>query len=261
MSKINKCNLPIGFFDSGLGGVSVLREAAKMLTQESFLFYGDSGRAPYGTKGKEEIKKYTLDAADFLVEKGIKSLVVACNTATSVAIKDLRKRYNIPVIGMEPALKPAVELNRPGKIIVMATPLTLREEKFKCLLQKHAHRGNILPLSCPGLVELIEKDAGSEKIREYLGRLFVGLSEEQVGCIVLGCTHYVFIRTEVSSCFPAAVVLDGNKGTVHHLQNILTNGDLLSTTSPAERRVEFYTSGAASYFLPLYQHFFELLQN
>ncbi len=121
MIKLSINDKPIGFFDSGVGGISVLKEAFKLLPKEDFLYYGDSKNAPYGTKKVEEVKALTFNATDFLMNKGIKALVVACNTATSVTINDLRENYDIPIIGIEPALKPAVELKKGGKIIIMAT--------------------------------------------------------------------------------------------------------------------------------------------
>jgi len=126
---------PIGFIDSGVGGVSVLKEAVKLLPNENYIYFGDSKNAPYGIKSVKEVQKLTFDACEFLINHNAKALVIACNTATSAAINELRKKYkSIPVIGIEPALKPAVELNRKGKIIVMATPMTLAEKKFNELM-------------------------------------------------------------------------------------------------------------------------------
>ena len=131
-------NNPIGFFDSGVGGLSVLREAISIMPNENYIFFGDSKNAPYGTKSVEEVKKLRFKTAEFMMEKKVKAIVVACNTATSAAIDDLREKYkDIPVIGIEPALKPAVKLNRKGNIIIMATPMTLREHKFVNLMDKY----------------------------------------------------------------------------------------------------------------------------
>lgn len=147
---------PIGFFDSGVGGISVLREAVKILSNEDFVYFGDSKMAPYGIKTVEEVKRLTFNAVEFLLKKNIKALVVACNTATSAAIIDLRKTYSkyMPIVGIEPALKPAVEFNREGNILIMATPMTLAESKFNNLMKKYS-TSNIIPLPCSGLVELM----------------------------------------------------------------------------------------------------------
>ncbi|MDD2497213.1 MAG: glutamate racemase [Desulfitobacteriaceae bacterium] len=246
-------NMAIGMFDSGLGGVSVLAKAVKMLPQESFLYYGDSAHAPYGEKDEKEIKRLSIEAAEFLIEKGIKALVVACNTATSVAIEDLRKRFSFPVIGMEPALKPAVEIGPQGKIVVMATPVTLQKEKFLRLLGKFQDQRDIIPLPCPGLAELIERGCCSgTDIENYLEDVFHTLKNDNISIIVLGCTHYVFIKKEVKKFMPGAQVLDGNFGTVKHLEEVLRENDLISDLAPDEQRIKFFTSADPAQFMPLY---------
>lgn len=244
--------LPIGVFDSGLGGISVLAEAVHRLPHESFIYYGDSAHAPYGTKDVTAIKQLSLDAADFLVAKGIKALVVACNTATSVAINELREKLSIPVIGMEPALKPAVEMGGEGKIVVMATPITLRENKFQRLLGKFQDMGDILPLPCPGLVELIERGHYEGKeIKDYLITLFSLLDKTKVSTVVLGCTHYIFIKNEVRDYFCNQVtIIDGNCGTVKQLHRILTEKELLSE-SIGNGQVIFFSSAQNESFVPL----------
>ena len=251
-----KSDWPIGVFDSGLGGISVLGEAMQALPGESFVYYGDSANAPYGTKETEEIRALTMAVANFLQTKEIKALLVACNTATSVAIKDLRRHFKIPVIGMEPALKPAVELNRPGKVIVLATPVTLGEEKFLELMARCSGQSEILPVSCPGLVEIIENPLSKPAaVAEYLQQLAEPLSGQAVGAVVLGCTHYVFVKAAVAAAFPGAAVIDGNQGTVKHLQCQLAAQGLLSRRPEGERTVACFTSGDPDKFLPLYQRF------
>ncbi|NMA14912.1 MAG: glutamate racemase [Clostridia bacterium] len=246
-------NMAIGMFDSGLGGVSVLAEAIKMLPNESFLYYGDSAHAPYGEKATNEIKKLSIRAADFLMKKGIKALVVACNTATSVAIEDLRKRFSFPVIGMEPALKPAVQIATAGKIIVMATPVTLREEKFLRLLEKYQDQRDIIALPCPGLAELIERGCCSGKeIENYLINLFSPLKRESISTVVLGCTHYSFIKKEVKSMMPSVQVVDGNFGTIKHLEEVLRENNLISSLAWDQRKIECFTSADPEQFMPLY---------
>ena len=130
--------MPIGFFDSGFGGLSVLREAIKIMPNEDYIYFGDSKNAPYGTKTVDEVRELTFKAVEFLLNKGVKGIAIACNTATSAAVADLRKMYpELPLVGIEPALKPAVELNKDGDILIMATSMTLKEEKFKRLMDKY----------------------------------------------------------------------------------------------------------------------------
>ena len=149
----------IGFFDSGIGGLSVLKEALKILPNENYIYYGDTENAPYGTKTKEEVKDLTFRAVEFLDKHKIKALVVACNTATSAAVRELREKYSFPIIGMEPAIKPAVENNqKKGKrVLTLATPLTLKEEKFQSLISKFDVEHIVDMLPAPKLVEFAEK--------------------------------------------------------------------------------------------------------
>ena len=133
---------PIGFFDSGVGGISVLREAVKLMPNENFIYFGDSLNAPYGTKPIEEVQALSVKNAEMLIEKGVKAIVIACNTATSVAAEILRDKYpDIPVVGVEPALKPALMYKENPKVLVMATDVTLRERKFNTLLEKYRNLG------------------------------------------------------------------------------------------------------------------------
>ena len=178
----NRQECPIGVFDSGVGGISVLRELVAQMPNENYIFFGDSKNAPYGTKTLEEVQKLTCADAEYLLSRGVKALVVACNTATSAAIRILREKYaDMPVIGIEPALKPAVHAGGHPRVLVMATPMTLREEKFHALMQRFESDAEILRLPCPGLVEYVEQGvlegaiplaAANESIRAALGALF-----------------------------------------------------------------------------------------
>lgn len=223
---------PIGFFDSGVGGISVLREAIKVLPGEDFVYFGDSNNAPYGTKSVEEVKGLTFSAVEFLMKKGVKALVIACNTATSAAIIDLREKYSevMPVIGIEPALKPAVQYNRRGKIIIMATPMTLAETKFNNLMENYRDKAEITPLPCPGLVELIEEGIiDGEVINKYLQDKIEPFKEEGIAAIVLGCTHYPFIKKSLAEVLGNKVpIIDGSKGTARQLKRQLVEYKIIS---------------------------------
>lgn len=227
---------PIGFFDSGVGGLSVLRETIKLMPYEDFIYFGDSKNAPYGTKSVEEVKKLTFNAVDFLMKKDVKAVVIACNTATSAAIEDLRKTYKtFPVIGIEPALKPAVELGRKGKILIMATPMTLTEIKFKKLMDNYKSEADMEPLPCPGLVELIEKGIlHGHKMKEYLLAILSPYMHSDIAAVVLGCTHYPFVREEISSLLREKgniPVIDGSEGTARQLKKQLELNNLLNNCS------------------------------
>lgn len=228
---MDKRQCPIGVFDSGLGGISVLRELAALMPQENFIFYGDSKHAPYGTKTLEEVQALTCADAEYLIEQGVKALVVACNTATSAAITILREKYaDMPVIGIEPALKPAVLAKVNPRVVVMATPMTLREEKFGQLMKKYEEQAEILPLPCPGLVEFVERgELDSPELESFLRELFADYLIHPVDCVVLGCTHYPFVRGMIQKVLGADVLIfDGGAGTAKETRRRLKECDLLN---------------------------------
>ena len=223
--------MPIGFFDSGIGGLSVLRESLKILPNENYIYFGDSKNAPYGEKRVEEVKELTYDAAKFLLDKGVKALLIACNTATSAAVASLRVTYpNIPIVGIEPAVKPAVELKTNKDIIIMATPVTIKEKKFNNLIDRFKENTSIIPMPCAGLAELIEKgNFDSLELREYIKNKFKDYTKDNIGAIVLGCTHYPFIANLIREIVGENIpIIDGGMGTCKELKRRLDKADLLS---------------------------------
>ncbi|AYB43212.1 glutamate racemase [Paenibacillus lautus] len=224
----------IAFFDSGLGGLTVLTAAMKKLPHEDFLFLADTLHVPYGTKAKEDVKAYIHQAMETIMQEEVKAIVVACNTATSMAISDLRKAYPIPVIGMEPAVKPAVEINRASgkRILVLATPLTLKESKYKDLVRRvdSMHIVDSLPL--PELVEHCEAlNFDPEIMTAYFTKKFEAFDLNEYGTIVLGCTHYPFYKRILSDLLPDHIrIIDGSEGTVNRLIQVLRDQDLLSSS-------------------------------
>lgn len=234
----------IAFFDSGIGGLTVLSEALRMLPGEEYLYYADTDHVPYGDKPKEAVRQYVCAAAGFIARQGVKALVVACNTATSIGIEELRSRYSFPVIGMEPAVKPAVEHNSGRRVLVLATALTLREEKFQHLVSRVDAAGIVDTLAFPELVQFAERGIFDEPvILSCLKEKLASLDLRQYGTVVLGCTHFPFYRRAIAGLFPAGVALiDGNAGTVRHLRNILASRNLLSALDEP-RPPLFYFSG------------------
>ena len=176
---------PIGVFDSGVGGISTLGAMVRLLPKEKFIYFGDARNAPYGTKTTGEVIDCVHGVVRELEKDGIKALVIACNTATGAAAAVLRAELEIPVIGMEPALKPAYEAEKDGSILVMATPLTLRQEKFIRLMEKYGEHA--VPLPCDGLMELVEKEDDAEAER-YLETLFSAMNLDRVGAVVVAET-------------------------------------------------------------------------
>lgn len=244
METAMKRRQPIGVFDSGVGGISVLRELVKIMPEENYLYLGDSENAPYGTKQLEEVRALTNKNVELLLEKGAKSIVVACNTATSAAVAGLRLKYpELPLVGIEPAIKPAVLHKENSTVVVMATPVTLQQEKFQKLLRKYENSANIVSLPCPGLMEFVEKgDLESEDLKQYLTELFAPFKGEKIDSIVLGCTHYPFAAEMITRVVGKEVVIfDGGNGTAREMKRRLTVADLL-TDQTGEGKVEFLNS-------------------
>lgn len=242
---MDKRTLPIACFDSGVGGISVLREAVKLLPNEDFLFFGDSANAPYGTRTKQEIRGLTLGHARRFYDRGIKALVIACNTATSAAINDLRRIYtDIPVIGIEPALKPAALMSPHPTVIVMATPLTVHERKFNDLLGHYTDKADVIPIACPGLMEFVEQGkTDGEEITACLDSLLSPfLKTTHVDAIVLGCTHYPFAAPAIRRIAGEDVrIFDGGAGTARELKRRLAQENLL-TPSASPGHITFENS-------------------
>jgi len=237
---------PIAVIDSGVGGISVLRELLKIMPWEHYLYFGDSANAPYGSKTKGEVLELTRKNLQMLRKRGIKALVIACNTATSAAAAVLREENpDLPIIGIEPAIKPAAFLFPHPRVLVMATPLTLKEEKFRALVARFADREEIIPLPCPGLVELIEAgNLDGEAINRYLEELFAPYIRQKIDAVVLGCTHYPHIKNVIARHVPLrATIIDGGEGTARETYRRLSLAGLLADTDQAGSVGIINTSG------------------
>jgi glutamate racemase len=219
----------IGVFDSGVGGMSVLRQLVKFLPNERFLYFGDSANAPYGTRPTEQIRELTMAAAHKLMARGCKALVVACNTATAAAIAQIRAAYpDRIVIGIEPALKVAADHFPGGEIGVMATPATLREEKFDLLLHRFTENCHVTKIPAPGLVELVERGMAVSEETEELLRPMLSPYYGKLDAVVLGCTHYPLAANAISNVLGETVVLlDGGAGTARETRRRLEKAGLL----------------------------------
>jgi len=222
---------PIGVFDSGLGGLSVLREIRRMLPGEGLLYCADSGHAPYGEKPQALIAERSLELCSFLLEQDAKALVIACNTATAAAATAIRARWpELPIIGMEPAVKPATAATRNGVVGVLATTGTLESARFAALLDQFGHGVSVLTRPGVGLVEAVERGdldspATLALLRSHLEPLLAGGAD----VIVLGCTHYVFLRPHIEAIAgPEVRVIDTGAAVVRQLQRKLDAAELLS---------------------------------
>lgn len=215
---------PIGVFDSGVGGISVLKELYKIMPEENYIYFGDSRNAPYGTKPLEEIRRLTIANVEQLLTQGAKGIVVACNTATAAAVRILREMYpSLPLVGIEPALKPAALQPGHPVVLVMATPMTIRGDKYRRLVSRYEDKADIIGLPCPGLMEYVEsgKTSGDE-LKEFLERLLSPYLR-QIDSIVLGCTHYPFVRKAIEQLVGERVrIFDGGNGTAREMCRRLT---------------------------------------
>ena len=238
--------MKIGIFDSGIGGLSVLYEAMQLLPHEQFIYYADEKHVPYGEKTREEIIGYVDEIIQFMIDHDCKAIVIACNTATSADVSILRKEYpDVPVVGIEPALKPAVQFMEHPRVLVMATPMTIREEKFQRLMARYEKDAEIYPLACPGIVEFVERgELNSAGLKAFLYRLLKPYCEGTVDAIVLGCTHYPFVKDAIAEVMGNTVeFFDGGAGVARETRRRLMEKELLYT-GDRKGRVIFENSAA-----------------
>jgi len=215
----------IAVFDSGMGGLTVLKELYKLLPHENYLYYADTKNVPYGTKSKEEILCFMEEAVTYLIRQNIKLLVIACNSATSVAIKQLREKYDFPIVGMEPAVKPALENSHEKKVLVTATSITLKEEKLKNLISSVGHGELIEKMALDKLVTFAEAfNFEGNDVQNYLIKKLSGLDIQKFSSMVLGCTHFIYYKEMIRKilCNSSISIIDGNDGTVRQVKKILT---------------------------------------
>ena len=229
-NKINASALPIGVFDSGVGGISVLKHIRDLMPHENLIYVADSRHAPYGNQTPEFIQERSFWLAEFLLRQGVKALVVACNTATAAAVAGLRERYpDLTIIGMEPAVKPAVAATKTGVVGVLATSGTLKSAQFAALLEHYGQGVEVVTQACVGLVECVEKGALTSSSTKALLKQYVQpLLDAKADTIVLGCTHYPFVRTLIAELVGKDVVLiDTGAAVAKHLKNRLQENQLL----------------------------------
>lgn len=251
---------PIGVMDSGMGGISVLRELVKLLPHENFIFYGDSANAPYGSRSTENIYELTENVVQKLIAKGVKGVVIACNTASSAAGRRLREEYpQLPIVAIEPALKPAVIGCPNGRVVVLATEATLREKKFANLLEQWQCKAEIIKLPLPGLPEFVERgELDSPALREFLQGYFKTLGDKPVDGVVLGCTHYPFVRKVIGELLgPQVKIYDGAAGTARQLRRRLFRRQLLSDRQ-AKGQVQWLNSSPNPEMINLSQKLFNI---
>jgi glutamate racemase len=236
---------PIGVFDSGVGGLSVLRAIRELLPHEHILYVADQAHIPYGPRQKTHIRDFSFGITDFLLVQGAKLIVVACNTASAAALHDLRARYpETPFVGMEPAVKPAAAVTHSGRVGVLATPTTFAGDLYAALVDRFAKGIEIFQSTCPGLVEEIERgDLESNTIRVILEDALSPMLAEGVDTIVLGCTHYPFVIPVIQAVTgPEVRTIDPAPAIARQTQRLLAEHTWLNPGEMAGE-LQFFTSG------------------
>ncbi len=255
---MDKENLPIGVFDSGLGGISTLAVLNQYLPNENFVFLGDSLNAPYGDKGKSKMIQLSENIVNQLLQFPVKAIVIACNTATSAAKNELCDLYpNTPIIGIEPALKAAVDSGSQS-ILVMGTKLTLELEKFNKLLSQYSSNTDIHLLACPGLADLIDRGIDNTDAIDYLlEKLLKPFLNDPIDSIVLGCTHYPFVKDRIQNLFDKDInFFTGFTGVAKQLEQQLKDKNTL-TNSKSKGTIEFFSSKKDNNEIQRYKNYFE----
>lgn len=230
---------PVGIFDSGIGGLSVAREIRATMPAEPLVYLADTAYCPYGGRPTQQIQARSVAAVAELISQGCKAVVVACNTASGAALELLRAEFSIPIVGLEPAVKPAAEATRNGRIGVMATAGTLGSERFARLVNTYARGVQVVPVACTGLVELVEAgETQGELAIGALEELLAPMRDAQVDTVVLGCTHYPFLRAAVSQVMGTEVqLLDSGRAVAKQLERVLRELDSCAPNRPADIRM------------------------
>ncbi len=235
---------PIGFFDSGVGGLSVMKEVRRILPGENFIYFADSAYCPYGVKPQQIILARAFAISDFLLSMGAKLIVIASNTTSIVALDAVRQRLSVPVVGIEPAVKPAASVTRNGKIGILATGVTLAGKRFNSLVERFGDNVEVYTQPCPGLVELVESGAVDlPEAEELLNCYLDPLIQKGVDTIILGCTHYPFLKPLIEKLVGANVILiDTGEAVARQVARVLESNNL-AAPDPQKGNQSFFTSG------------------
>lgn len=239
----------IGVFDSGVGGLSVLREIWAQLPHEDTIYFADTAHCPYGSRSTDEIRELSAGIVRFLIHRGAKVIVVACNTASAAALHRLREQFAVPIVGMEPAVKPAAEHTHTGKVGVIATQVTFQGELFARLVERFAGGVNVLTQACPGLVNQVEAGKLDDTETDRLLRLYLQpMVDAGIDSLALGCTHYPFLQDAIQRVVgPAVEIIDPAPAVARQTARVLERNGLL-TTSQGPARHLFYTSSNPAAF-------------
>ncbi len=242
---------PIGIFDSGIGGLSVLKEIHQLLPHENLIYVGDSAHAPYGDRSAKYVRERSQAIATFLLDQGVKAIVVACNTATAEAATQLRSTMDVPVIGLEPAIKPAAQLSKNGIIGVLATQRTIDSERLLGLTERYANDKKVLAQACPRLVEQVEANKlDHPDTKALLNKYILPLLEQGADALILGCTHYPFLLPTIRNIIGDDIeVLETGKPVAEQLKRILIQNNLMIDDREKSSKLSFYNSSTDNQYL------------
>ena len=235
----------MGIFDSGVGGLSVLRAVREQMPKESIIYFGDQGHVPYGSRSMEQIQNFSEGITKFLLEQNAKIIIVACNTAAAAALKYLREKFpDVQFVGMEPAVKPAAEHTQIGKVGVLATPATFQGALYASVVERFANGVELLQSTCPGLVQEIEMgNLDGLETRRILEDALLPMLEKNIDTVVLGCTHYPFVIPLIKQIVGENVrVIDPAPSVARQARRLLEAGRMMNQ-SRSKGAVRFYTSG------------------
>jgi len=250
---MNRSDSPLGVFDSGIGGLTVVREILRRLPNENIIYLGDTARVPYGTKSSQTVIKYSQSNSKFLISKGIKLLVVACNTASAVALPSLRWDFEIPIIGViEPGARKAVRITTTGKVGVIGTPSTIKSNAYKKAMENIAPEVKVYSKACPLFVPLAEEGWTDGEIAELTAKRYLEpLMESGIEVLILGCTHYPLLKSMIQKVMGDEVTLvDSAEETALEIERILKDNNISNESSSSNKR-EFYLTDVSDTFIEI----------
>ncbi len=254
-------NRPIGFFDSGLGGLTCVAPLLEAMPEERIIYFGDTARTPYGSKAPSTIKTFSLQIADFLVQRDVKMIVIACNTVSAICLTELKNRYpEIPIVGIiQPAAERVVQIRDQGSSVgIIGTKATIKSSAYEKMIHELEPEISLHSIACPALVPLIEEGIIENEIMDLSIQYYMDhfLSYHKIKTLVLGCTHYPLIRANISKLYPYLDIIDPSREIVSHIRKQLTQHDLLAQNSDFENT--FYASDLSESFINMINRIFEM---
>ena len=236
-------NKPIGIFDSGVGGLSIFSEITKLLPYESIVYLGDQANVPYGSKTEEELRRFTEIGMNFLFKKKVKLIIIACNTATVYALTYLRSKFKLPIIGIVPVVKTAVQMSQNGRMGILSTVATSKSTHQKKLIKKFTKGRKVYNVGTNKLVSYVERgEIKGGRLNRTLDKLLKSFQEEKIDTIALGCSHFLFLRDEIAKNLrPGVIILDSGTAIARQAERVLKNNNALNSNQKPEYR--FFTSG------------------